>query len=125
MKKGSFGMNDYNFKEGDVIEGRITGVQSYGIFVRLSDTCSGLVHTSELEKLESREPTRFFKLGQAIKVRVVRVRPGGTQYILKIHREKGSNRRVGASNFETASGFGALQTSMRNWVQEAKNKGYI
>lgn len=118
-------MDNFEFKEGDVVEGRITGVQSYGIFVRLSDQCSGLVHASELEKLESREPTRFFKLGQTIKVRVLKTKPGGTQFILKIYREKGSSRRVGASNFETNTGFAVLERKLPEWVCDAKEKGMI
>jgi len=118
-------MNSGEFKEGDVVEGRITGVQSYGIFVRLSDQCSGLVHASELEKLESREPSRFFKLGQTIKVRIIRAKPGGTQFILKIYRERGSSRRIGAANFETTAGFDALQDKIPEWVQYAKDKNWI
>ena len=118
-------MDNLEFKEGDIVDGRITGVQAYGIFVRLSDQCSGLVHASELEKLESREPGRFFKLGQTIKVKVLKARPGGTQFILKIYREKGSSRRVGASNFETATGFEALRNKLPGWVEQAKQKGLV
>ena len=118
-------MSDLEFKEGEIVEGRVTGVQSYGIFVRLNEVCSGLVHASELEKLESREPSRFFKLGQTIKVRIIKAKPGGTQFILKIYREKGSSRRVGASNFETNGGFEALHNKMPEWIEEAKEKGYV
>jgi len=118
-------MDNFEFKEGDIVEGRVTGVQSYGVFVRLSDQCSGLIHASELEKLESREPTRFFKLGQTIKVKIIKARPGGTQFILKIHREKGSGRRVGAANFETTAGFDILRDMLPEWVQAAKDKGEV
>jgi len=118
-------MDNLEFKEGDIVEGRITGVQSYGIFVRLSDQCSGLVHASELEKLESREPSRFFKLGQTIKVRIIRAKPGGTQFILKIYRERGSSRRVGAANFETNGGFEGLSNKIPEWIQDAKDQNWI
>ena len=118
-------MDNFEFKEGDIVDGRVTGVQSYGVFVRLSEQCSGLIHASELEKLESRDPSRFFKLGQTIKVRILRAKPGGTQFILKIHRERGTNRRVGAANFETVSGFTALHEKLPEWVQAAKDKGEV
>lgn len=109
-------------KEGDVVEGKITGVQSYGIFIKLDDECSGLVHATELEKLESENPLRFFKVGQVLKVKVLRIKPGGKQAILRIHRTSHYKRRMGASSFETASGFGALERQIPVWVKEAKEK---
>ena len=120
-------MNNYQIKEGDIVEGRITGIQPYGIFVKLSDECSGLIHASELEKLESTNPSRFFKIGQQLKVKVLRVKPGGTQVVLKIYRGDSNNnvRRVGASNFETINGFNALEKKMETWVQEAKDNNWI
>ena len=35
------------FKIGDIVEGQITGIQNYGVFVGLSPTEQGLVHISE------------------------------------------------------------------------------
>ena len=112
-------------KEGDVVEGRITGVQAYGIFIRLNDACSGLVHASELEKLESNNPSRFFKIGQPLKVKILRIKPGGKQAVLRIHRTKENRRRMGASSFETTSGFSAIKKKMIAWIQDAKDNDYI
>ena len=112
-------------KEGDVVEGKITGVQSYGIFIKLNDECSGLVHATELEKLESENPARFFKVGQGLKVKVLRIKPGGKQAVLRIHRGTNHKRRMGASSFETAGGFSALEKQIPRWIKEAKEKKYI
>jgi general stress protein 13 len=112
-------------KEGDVIEGKITGVQSYGVFIKLNDECSGLIHTTELEKLESENLVRFFKVGQLIKVKVLRIKPGGKQAVLRIHRTANHKRRVGANSFETDGGFTALKKQMPKWIREAKEKRYI
>jgi len=106
-------------KEGAVVEGRVTGVQAYGIFIRLSDECSGLVHTSELGKLESNNPSRFFKIGQPLKVKILRIKPGGKQAVLRIHRTHANKRRMGARNFETDSGFSAVRKQMTVWVRDA------
>ena len=112
-------------KEGDVVEGRITGVQSYGIFIKLNDECSGLVHATELDKLESNNPSRFFKIGHSLKVKVLRIKPGGKQAILRIYRTKEKKRRMGASSFETNNGFNAIKKQMPIWIQDAKDKDYI
>ena len=115
----------YQFKEGDVIEGRVTGIQPYGIFVKLNDECSGLVHATELDKLESDNPGRFFKIGQPLKVKILRIKPGGKQAVLRIHRGTENRRRMSASNFETSSGFSAVKKRMPTWIQEAKDSGYL
>ncbi|MCL1990620.1 MAG: S1 RNA-binding domain-containing protein [Defluviitaleaceae bacterium] len=111
----------YEFKEGDVIEGRITGIQPYGIFIKLNDECSGLVHATELEKLENENPSRFFKIGQSLKVKVLRVKPGGRQAVLKLQRATHLKRRMGARGFETENGFLQLKRQLPIWVREAKN----
>jgi len=112
------------FKEGDVVEGKITGIQPYGIFLRLSDVCSGLIHITELEKLEHDNPNRFFKIGQPLKVKILRIKPGGQQAVLRIHRGN-SRKRMGASNFETPKGFEGLANEIPDWILEAKKKRYI
>ena len=109
----------YQLKEGDVVEGRITGVQGYGIFIKLNDECSGLVHASELGKIESDNPNRFFKIGQPLKVKILRIKPGGKQAVLRIHRTPANKRRMGASSFETNSGFSAVKKQMAIWIQDA------
>jgi len=116
---------DVKFKEGDVVEGRITGVQSYGIFLKLTDECSGLIHATELEKLEMENPNRFYKIGQPLKVKILRIKPGGKQAVLRIQRSNGNRRRVGAKNFETESGFTRIKKELDKWVREAKDKNYI
>ena len=112
-------------KEGDVIEGRITGVQTYGIFIKLNDECNGLVHSSELGKLENDNLNRFFKIGQPLKVKILRIKPGGKQAVLRIHRTPANRRRMGASSFETNSGFSAVKKQMTIWIQDAKDNDYV
>jgi ribonuclease R len=72
-------------KVGEVFDGRITGVHSYGFFVQLVDTLAeGLVHVSSLDDdyyafLEDKhsllgENTRkVYRLGDEVQVQVVRV----------------------------------------------------
>ena len=35
------------YKIGDVIDGVVSGIQNYGVFVKLDDQTQGLVHISE------------------------------------------------------------------------------
>lgn len=36
------------FKVGDVVSGKVAGIQSYGAFVALDNSTQGLVHISEI-----------------------------------------------------------------------------
>lgn len=37
-----------NIQEGQVIEGKVTGIKPYGAFVEIDDQTQGLVHISEV-----------------------------------------------------------------------------
>ena len=36
------------YRVGDIVTGRVTGIQPYGIFVELDENTQGLVHISEI-----------------------------------------------------------------------------
>ena len=110
------------FKEGNIVQGKITGIQSYGVFVRLSDTCSGLVHISEMPKFVLENPQSFFKIGQIVSVKILRIKGNKTQAILRIHRSNFDNfyrKRFNASHFETKSGFEPLKDNLSVWIHES------
>lgn len=71
---------------GDIFEGIISGVTSFGIFVELDNTVEGLIHVSSLtddyyeyqEKMIAfmgRHTRKLYKLGDHVKIKVVRVNP--------------------------------------------------
>ena len=55
---------------GDVLDGTVVGVTSYGVFVDVG-VADGLVHRSELTWEMGMEPAALFKVGQAVRVLVV------------------------------------------------------
>jgi len=112
-------------REGDVVEGRITGIQPYGVFLKLNDVCSGLVHASELERLGKGSTQQTFKIGQTLKVKILRIKPSGKQAVLRVHYDIGTKGRMRAGNFETQTGFASIRKQLDIWVQEAKDRRYI
>ena len=109
-------------KEGNVITGKVTGIQPYGLFVKLSDACSGLVHKTELDRLAQATSEEDFKIGQLLKVKVLRVKPGGKQAILRVHRDSLTRRRKTAAHYETDSGFRPLQEQLPMFIKSALEK---
>ena len=108
--------------EGKVITGKVTGIQPYGLFVKLNDECSGLVHRTELDKLASETDEEDFKIGQLLKVKVLRVKPGGKQAILRVHRDTLTRRRKTATHYETSSGFEPLREQLPSFIKSALEK---
>lgn len=59
-------------REGDVLEGTIVSVTSYGLFVDVG-VADGLVHRSEITWEKGVEPTALYQVGQRVRVVVVSV----------------------------------------------------
>lgn len=59
------------FKIGDIIEGEITGIQNYGVFVSLSETEQGLVHISECKHGYMTELGDSIRIGDKVKVKII------------------------------------------------------
>jgi small subunit ribosomal protein S1 len=59
-------------KEGDILEGTVVSVTSYGLFVDVG-VADGLVHRSEITWEKGIEPTSLFTIGQPVRVMVVGV----------------------------------------------------
>lgn len=78
--------------EGDVLDGTVVGVTSYGLFVDVG-VADGLVHRSEITWQKGVEPTTLYRLADGVKVRVVGVDRDRQRISLSI-------KRVGADPWE-------------------------
>lgn len=57
-------------KEGDIVEGTVSGILSYGLFVTFNGL-EGLVHVSEIDWGHVTAPEKFAKVGMTVKVKVI------------------------------------------------------
>ena len=57
--------------EGDVVEGTVSSITSFGIFVSLGNDMEGLVHISEIAWQRNVKPREQYKRGDTIKVKVL------------------------------------------------------
>ena len=57
-------------KEGDIVEGVVSGILSYGLFVTF-DGLEGLVHVSEIDWGHVTDPSKFAKIWMKVKVKVI------------------------------------------------------
>jgi len=60
------------YKVGDVVEGIITGIVDFGVFVKF-DELEGLIHISEIDWQIIDNPADFFKVGDKVKAKIVEI----------------------------------------------------
>lgn len=60
---------------GNVVKGKIDRITQFGVFMKLEDEISGLIHLSELSHEQVKDPQKFVKLGQEVEAKVIAVDP--------------------------------------------------
>lgn len=78
-------IDKYNL--GDELEGEVTGIVDFGIFVKIEDGLEGLVHISEIDWGLVDDPRKFAKVGDNIKVKVIEIKDGKISLSIKALRE--------------------------------------
>lgn len=101
------------FEVGQIVEGKVTGIMSYGAFVDLGDNTSGMVHISEVAPVYVKEIKDHLTVGQAVKVKILGIDEKG-KISLSIKqaepRPQGGNRRAGDRGGRSQSGRGGSDT---------------
>ena len=62
-----------NYPSGAIVEGKITNVTDFGIFVQLEEGVEGLVHVSEISKEKINTPVGMYTVGDNLQVMVINV----------------------------------------------------
>jgi small subunit ribosomal protein S1 len=97
---------DSFFKIGDVVQGTVTKITSFGAFVELKDGIDGLVHISQISEERIEKIKDILKAGQVVGARVV-----------KIDRDE---RRLGLSI--KAANYSAEELAAETATYEALNR---
>lgn len=72
---------------GDEVDGEITGIVDFGIFVKLEDGLEGLVHISEIEWGLVDDPRSLFSVGDKTKVKIIEIKDGKISLSIKAMKE--------------------------------------
>jgi len=75
------------YKVGDILDGEVTGIVEFGVFVKVEDGLEGLVHISEIDWGLVENPKALFKVGDKIKVKVIEVKEGKISLSIKALKE--------------------------------------
>ncbi len=71
------------YEIGDEVEGLVTGVVDFGVFVKLEEGLEGLVHISEIDWGLVDDPRNFVKVGTKIIAKIIEIKDGKISLSLK------------------------------------------
>jgi small subunit ribosomal protein S1 len=58
---------------GDIVEGFVTSITDFGVFVEIEEGIEGLIHLSEIENGKGKHPSEIFKVDDQVKATVINV----------------------------------------------------
>ena len=111
------------YKKGDVVDAIVTSIENYGIFAKLDDEYSGLIHISEITEKYVRSTSDFVNIGDQIKVQII-------DDIVENNKLKLSTKSINFFNNdtndtkikETVFGFYLLKSSLPIWISKKKRE---
>lgn len=71
------------YQMGDVIEGEVTGVVDFGIFIKIEEGLEGLAHISELDWGLVENPSDLFTVGERVKAKIINMEGGKVSLSVK------------------------------------------
>lgn len=112
-------MKDINV--GDVVQGIVTGVEKYGIFVKLDNNFTGLIHISEIRNSFIKDISKFADIGEKVFAEVKSIDNEKKQIILSV---KNLNYRSNINTLvkESVRGFYPLKQNLPVWLEEKKEE---
>ncbi|MBM9519698.1 30S ribosomal protein S1 [Desulforhopalus vacuolatus] len=91
-----------NYPSGTVIEGEITNVTDFGVFVKLEEGIEGLVHVSELSKDKVKTPIGMYQVGDTLKAIVINVSAKDRKIGLSVKTLEGEDEEAAVEKFKKA-----------------------
>ncbi len=76
-----------SYQVGDAVNGEVTGMVDFGVFVKLEEGLEGLVHISEIDWGLVDDPRHFFKVGDKVRVKIIDIKEGKISLSVKALKE--------------------------------------
>ena len=107
------------YKKGKIVKGVVSGVETYGVFVKFDEFYSGLLHISEISHDFVEDITKVAEIGDEIVVEILDVDEENYRLTLSLKNINKKNKAEGKSKIrETKTGFATLQKRLDEWVDK-------
>ncbi|ALX47228.1 S1 domain-containing post-transcriptional regulator GSP13 [Lentibacillus amyloliquefaciens] len=118
------------FEAGQVLEGKVTGIQPYGAFVALDDETQGLVHISEITHGYVKDVNDHLAVGNEVQVKILNVDAENNKVSLSIRatQEVPKNRPDNKKNDTVKqednanNGFNTLKDKLDQWIKQSEER---
>ena len=109
-------MEDY--KVGNIVKGEVTGIEPYGVFIKIEEDIDGLIHISEIANKFVSNIKKYVNIGDKIYAKIIDIDSSERRLKLSIkglnYKEFYYNRKVN----ESVRGFSPLQENLELWIKE-------
>lgn len=75
------------YNVGDEVDGEVTGMVEFGVFVKIEEGLEGLVHISEIDWGLVEDPKKIFKVEDKVRAKIIEVKDGKISLSLKALKE--------------------------------------
>ena len=98
--------DDYfsHHKVGEIVEGKIVRMTTFGAFVELAEGVEGLVHVSELDEKRVDKPEEAFKPGDVFPMKIIKVQEAEKKIGLSIRAVKSDEYAQDVQSYRQAAG---------------------
>mgnify|MGYP006289768957 FL=1 len=93
-----------HYQPGMIVQGKVTKITNFGVFVELEDDLEGLLHISELADQKVDNPQDIVQIGQEVEVKILRVDLEERKIGLSLKRAQWSAEAESASERAASSG---------------------
>lgn len=113
------------YKIGQIIEGKVTGIQPYGAFVSLDNETQGLIHVSEVQSGYTKNIHSLLKVGQPVTVQIIDIDEYSKKISLSLRTLEKTNpavpycRKRYFTNKNRKIGFTTIAEQLPIWIEEA------
>jgi small subunit ribosomal protein S1 len=91
-------------KAGDIVEGKIARLTTFGIFVELHEGIEGLVHISELDEKRIDKPEEHFKVGDVVPMKIIKINEAEKKIGLSVKAVKADEYQRDVQTYREQSG---------------------
>lgn len=117
------------YEVGEVVTGKVTGIQPYGAFVALDEESQGLVHISEITYGYVKDVADFLKVGEEIQVKILDIDEKSEKISLSTRalqeappqKKKDQPRKTLQDRVDEsdADGFKSLKDKLQHWIEQS------
>ncbi len=105
-----------NYKKGEIVTGKVTGIKKYGFFMSIEPDLTGLVHISEISDCFVKNVSDYVSINDSISATILDIDEKNKKLKLSIKDLNYQKNKKKNGIIETKSGFNNLSKSLEKWI---------